>query len=125
MQIIIIDSAEALAEDIRKEYIKNPLVNVKQAVLSCLHPIEVPDSAEALVDKVRDTMLDDEDCYVLTDSEAAALIESHGKRVPRTEIIDAYESGYSRGENDAVESLGRNAKQAAEEYADKYGYRAE
>lgn len=58
-------------------------------------------------------------------SEAAALIEAHSKRVPRAEIIDAYESGYSRGENDAVEGLGSNAKQAAEEYAEQYGYRAE
>jgi len=41
-----------------------------------------PDAMEILR-QVRDIMLDDEDCYVLPDSEAASLIEDFGKRVPR------------------------------------------
>jgi len=90
-QIIIIDSAEALAEQIHQEYIKNPLVNVKLAVLNCLHPIEVPSDAVELVKMIRSgsPFSSDGNPY-LSDTAAAALITAHSRTVLRVMLHDIY-----------------------------------
>lgn len=116
--IIIIDSAEALAEDIRKEYIKNPLVNVKQAVLSCLHPIEVPNDAGELAREVVNEMESPFDTAENREKKAAALITARERVVPRAMLEEIYNAGV----NSALRGTRHNV---ADKIAAKYGYRAE
>jgi len=90
-QIIIIERVAALAEQIEQTYLHHGSMKIKQAVLVCLHPIEVPDDAEELVDKVREGAVQGHGlskCYWnITDAEAAALVTAHSRTVPRAMLL--------------------------------------
>jgi hypothetical protein len=125
MQIIIIDSAEALADEMIDEMMRDG-VSYKRAILSCLHPIEVPSDAGELVEKVRDqhAQVDDQVCgevFNLSRDEAAALITAHSRTVPREmlqEIFEQYPCYIPGKEPNAV-------KICIDAIAAKYGYHAE
>ena len=74
-QIIIIDSAEALAEQIA-EVLSMNAPHIVATIASCLHPIEVPSDAEELVEKIREGAtfghdLSERYCKLLDDLRAA------------------------------------------------------
>lgn len=89
MQVIIMESVEALAIQIERELIKHSCdAPVVDSILSCLHPIEVPSEVEKLVGKI--IMLFAEAQIKQTDeaitqalAEAAALITAYSRTVPR------------------------------------------
>jgi hypothetical protein len=124
MQVIIIESVEALAIQIERELIKHSCdAPVVDSILSCLHPIEVPSEAEKLV-----RMLE-EGFYNATNefsdlplekyrTEAAALITAHSRTVPRAMLDEiADESLMFRSKEDQQEKINKIAA--------KYGYHAE
>ena len=104
-QIIIIDSAEALAEKIGKTLTAWQKSDSdercrKEVILSCLHPIEVPsDDMEGLIDKLEKLLNMDDDIYPPDNrcEAAAALITAQSRTVPRNMLIDidleAFENG--------------------------------
>ena len=124
-QIIIIDSAEALAEQITKHLGWN-VAATKAQVLSCLHPIEVPSDAGELVEKIREfnAKIWEDNKYKffeLTSTAAAALITAHSRTVPREmlqEIFEQYPCYIPGKEPNAV-------KICIDVIAAKYGYHAE
>lgn len=102
MQVIIMESAEALAIQIERELIKHSCdAPVVDSILSCLHPIEVPNEVEKLVGKIRagtpkmiagDTRGASEYAVEmdLSETEAAALITAHSRTVPRAMLREVY-----------------------------------
>ena len=137
-QIIIIDSAEALAEQIEQTYLHHGSMKIKQAILACLHPIEVPSDAERLAKAVEAAI---KPSYIESPngrggvmiiskdySDAAALITARERVVPRAMLLELY--------GIAIEILGvpwmvgmpTHVKQFSEKavaIAKKFGYRAE
>jgi hypothetical protein len=123
MQVIIMESVEALAIQIERELIKHSCdAPVVDSILSCLHPIEVPSEAGKLVGKI--IMLFAEAQIKQTDeaitqalAEAAALIESYGRRVPMKMLTEIF--------NNAVDWVPIGDSERVDEIAAKYGYRVE
>ena len=94
MQIIIIESAEALAEQIVGQ-IENdcelyvPREIVRQSVLSCLHPIDVPSDAGELARVVVNEMESPFDTAENRELKAAALITAHDAAIRAEAAEDA------------------------------------
>lgn len=91
MQVIIMESAEALAIQIERELIKHSCdAPVVDSILSCLHPIEVPSEVGEIAEMARDADIAWDGEYYInykhTPDEIAALIESYGRRVPRADL---------------------------------------
>jgi len=109
MQIIIIESAEALAEQIVKHQ-SAAHISTRDAVLTCLHPIEVPSDAVELVEMARDVNVEGDGVYSIsyrhTPDKIAALITAYSRTVPMAMlqavgdwILDDYEAqGHKIGE---------------------------
>jgi len=126
MQIIIIESAEELAEQIVKHQ-DAAHISTRDAILACLHPIKVPSDAVKLVKKIREGSVFRHDLseryYKLLDAEAAALITAHPRKVPRAMLDEIYSLGYSQGtdcaslEDDGVDNMAAIIA--------KYGYHVE
>ena len=138
MQVLIIDSAEALkagtftlkelnlirewydcVKDCNPKYLQakdSALVDKVRAVIKsgplCLHPIEVPSDADSLAKKVANEVL------CMRDTEAAALITAHSRTVPRAMLQEVAENGQWNGMYDSVEQM-------QDTIATKYGYHAE
>lgn len=115
-QIIIIDSVAALAEQIEQTYLHHGSMKIKQAVLVCLHPIEVPDDAEELA--IRIQRRDNDENPQLTVDEAAALITARERVVPRAMLREIYCEG---GED----MLSVMTDETVDRLTAKFGYRAE
>lgn len=110
-KIIVIESVEALAEQVIKaiglwEVTETDTRTKEEVVLSCLHPIEVPNEAGELVNTI--IMLFAEAQIKQTDeaitqalAEAAALIESYGRRVPKAMLEEVAMWASSRNDNRA------------------------
>lgn len=138
-QIIIIERVAALAEQIEQTYLHHGSMKIKQAILACLHPIEVPDDAEELakeaIDKIGRTMLAlGEETETsrgpmqppeIQEERAipylAALIDAHAKRVPRAMLsrIVSYTAGMMDWNGEVDDDL------FIDEIAKEFGYRAE
>lgn len=134
-QIIIIDSAEALGKRLNDAFKKwvNDNKDYRsefEVVLACLHPIEVPSDAEELVDKVREE--EDDECgdyvYVLSDTDAAALITARERVVPRAMLLKLYDIAIEILDVPWMVGMPTHVKQFRKKaiaIAAKYGYRAE
>jgi len=118
-QIIIIERVAALAEQIEQTYLHHGSMKIKQAVLACLHPIEVPDDAEELA--IRIQRRDNDENPQLTVDEAAALITAHSRTVPRAMLsrIVSYTAGMMDWNGEVDDDL------FIDEIAKEFGYRAE
>lgn len=114
-QIIIIERVAALAEQIEQTYLHHGSMKIKQAVLVCLHPIEVPDDAEELAIQIQ--RRDNDENPQLTVDEAAALVTAHSRMVPRAMLDEIWLIGNRS-------KPGQKEVDTAEITA-KYGYRAE
>jgi len=131
MQVIVIESAEALAEQIHQEWVNNPLANVKMAVLNCLHPIEVPSDALELAKAVEAAIVPQYNespngrggiMVISKDySKAAALITAHSRTVPRAMLEEVGDYCYERGKEHRF--LLDPAK--IDEITENFGYHAE
>lgn len=125
MQVIIMESVEALAIQIERELIKHSCdAPVVDSILSCLHPIEVPSEVEKLVGKI--IMLFAEAQIKQTDeaitqalAEAAALIESYGRRVPGAMLQEIEYTSWSRSKDGNIDDVNTDA------IAAKYGVKVE
>ena len=120
-QIIIVDSAEALAELIAEKLSMNA-PHVVAAIASCLHPIEVPNDAGKLVQKLRTKSWITTGSFPYQDftfsfDKAAALITAHSRTVPRAMLDEIWLNGYqcANGKKDTNMA----------DIAAKYGYHAE
>ena len=87
MQVLIIDSVEALAEQIAEKLSMNA-PHVVAEIATCLHPIEVSSDAGELAREVLslDVTLDDVHSDYETLKTAAALITAHSRTVPTSFI---------------------------------------
>lgn len=96
MQVIIIESAEALAIQIERELIKHSCdAPVVDSIISCLHPIEVPSDAGEVVNAIillfaEAQVGQTEEAIAKAIAKAAALIESYSRRVPRAMLREVY-----------------------------------
>ena len=63
--------------------------------------------------------------YEKADSEAAALIESHRKRVPRAMLEEIFDNGYQAGDEFGAYDDIDPARKDFDAIAEKFGYRAE
>ena len=115
-QIIIIDSAEALAEQIAEKLSMNA-PHVVAAIAAVLHPIEVPSDAGELVEKIRANKPGSFTGLLLSKDEAAALLTAHSRTVPREMLDEIWLNGYqcANGKKDTDMA----------DIAAKYGYHAE
>lgn len=132
-KIIVIESVEALAEQVIKaiglwEVTETDTRTKDEVVLSCLHPIEVPNEAGELVNTI--IMLFAEAQIKQTDeaitqalAEAAALIESYGRRVPRAMLEELFDTGYREGDRhiayDSIDPIRRGLNRIAAKYGVK------
>jgi|GEM_PF-4234078 hypothetical protein len=122
MQVIIIDSVEALAIQIERELIKHSCdAPVVDSILSCLHPIEVPNEAGELVHEVVNEMESPFDTKENREAKAAALITARDAAIragidkiecERDHLIEAakrymkaYGPGYSTTDTLAYDAL--------------------
>lgn len=121
MQIIIIDSAEALAEQTAEPWQGEARKRVYDTVLSCLHPIEVPSDAEDLVKAVLNQIAFGECDEIIDFSEAAALITAHSRTVPRAMLsrVASYVKGMMDWNGEIDDDL------FIDEIAKEFGYHAE
>lgn len=123
-QIIIIDSAEALAEQIASDLeLDVPKEVVRQAILACLHPIEVPSNVKELVNIIRlDSPVDNgefiEHRWEILLDEAAALVTAHSRMVPRAMLEETVKKCWPMGSGPLYDKT-------MDAIAEKYGYRAE
>ena len=130
-QIVIIESAEALAEQIEQTYLHHGSMKIKQAVLACLHPIEVPSDAEELAKAVEAAI---KPSYIESPngrggvmiiskdySDAAALITARERVVPRAMLsrIASYAAGMMDWNGEIDDDL------FIDDIAKEFGYRAE
>lgn len=96
MQIIVIESVEALAIQIERELIKHSCdAPVVDSIISCLHPIEVPSDAGEVVNAIillfaEAQVGQTEEAIAKAIAKAAALIESYSRRVPRAMLREVY-----------------------------------
>ena len=125
-QIIIIESAEALAEQIEQTMslfgVKDTeiIAKVKNAV-RCLHPIEVPsDDMEGLIDKLERLLNMDDDIYPPDNrcEAAAALITAHERVVPRAMLEEVWIHGHDYAFDKTISAN-------IDKIIEKFGYRAE
>ena len=118
-QIIIVESAAVLAEQIVRHQGATH-ISTREAVLSCLHPIEVPSDAVELAREVVNEMESPFDTAENREKKAAALITAYSRTVPREMLQEAHILGrdddyYDRHfEHKNIDAI-----------AAKYGYRAE
>ena len=124
-QIIIIDSAEALAEQIAEKLSMNA-PHVVAEIASCLHPVEVPSEAGKLVQKLRTkswittgsfpyqdfTFSFDKAAALITARDAAIRAEANKLECERDHLIEAakrymkaYGPGYSTTDTLAYDAL--------------------
>jgi len=130
-QIIIIERVAALAEQIEQTYLHHGSMKIKQAVLACLHPIEVPSDAEEMAKAVEAAI---KPSYIESPngrggvmiiskdySDAAALITAHSRTVPRAMLsrIVSYTAGMMDWNGEVDDDL------FIDEIAKEFGYRAE
>ena len=132
-QIIIIDSPEALAKKIEGALGLEDKSYAVPAILACLHPIEVPSDAERLAKAVEAAI---KPSYIESPngrggvmiiskdySDAAALITTHSRTVPRA-MLEEYAKAYFTSYELRIDQ--DNLKErTANFFAAKYGYRAE
>jgi len=120
MPIIIIESAEALAEQIVKHQ-DAAHISTRDAILACLHPIEVPSDAGNIVAAVRGSAVPRHDLsshyFNYTKTEATALITAYSRMVPRAMLDEMWKNGYEHA----------NGKKDIDmaDIAAKYGYHTE
>ena len=131
MQIIIIDSAEALAEKIVDAIQRRKGVSMSKAVLSCLHPIEVPSDAGDIAEMARDADIGWDGGYYInykhTPDEITALITAHSRTVPREMLEALWDEGHFTVYSDSEErnACGDEIAVAVTRIAEQFGYRAE
>lgn len=122
-QIIIIERVAALAEQIEQTYLHHGSMKIKQAVLACLHPIEVPNDAGELAREVVNEMESPFDTAENREKKAAALITARERVVPRA-MLEEYAKAYFTSYELRIDQ--DNLKErTANFFAAKYGYRAE
>ena len=122
-QIIIIERVAALAEQIEQTYLHHGSMKIKQAVLVCLHPIEVPSDAGELAREVVNEMESPFDTAENRELKSAALITAHSRTVPRA-MLEEYAKAYFTSYELRIDQ--DNLKErTANFFAAKYGYRAE
>jgi len=121
-QIIIIERVAALAEQIEQTYLHHGSMKIKQAVLACLHPIEVPSDAVELVDKVREGAVQghtlSSNYWKLNESDAAALITARERVVPTAMLEEVWIHGHDYAFDKTISAN-------IDKIIEKYGYRAE
>lgn len=123
MQVIIIESVEALAIQIERELIKHSCdAPVVDSIISCLHPIEVPSGVEELVRVLEDGFYNASNEFGDLQIEkyrtkAAALIESYSRRVPMKMLTEIF--------NNAVDWVPIGDSERVDEIAAKYGVKVE
>ena len=127
-QIIIIDSAEALAEQIAEKLSMNA-PHVVAEIATCLHPIEVPSDAGEITEMARDADIAWDGGYYInykhTPDEIAALITAHSRTVPRAMLEELFDAGYREGDQHIAYDSIDPIRKGLHRVAAKYGYHAE
>ena len=125
-QIIIIDSAEALAKKIEGVLGLEGKSYVIPSIAACLHSIEVPSDAGELVKKLRTkswitTRSFPYQDFTFSFDEAVVLITAHSRTVPREMLEELWTASWGSGGRGQVIG-GKDS--AIEKIAAKYGYHA-
>jgi len=125
MQVLIIESAEKFAEQLRQKLLAWTLDDGDnrdrdEVFMNSIYPIEVPSDAVELVEKIREGSVFGHDLseryYKLLDTEAAALITAYSLKVSRRMLYEI---------SNLNDDFPQNIDPKIDAIAAKFGYHAE